>query len=173
MSTETDFLEGLPEYVRKNVHFDNGFFYVYDEAGLQSEVVKTEEQVYEAVVKILDRLDGLGRLDKIDALVDLVSRRLRQKLLRSELKYGQNNDWMKEDWQPKLVQDLLRHVLKGDPVDVMAYAAFAIHHDWSVSPLHGGLRPSEDLQIQINRVLPAPVDNIMIKMVIEKCEPNV
>ncbi|RJF81670.1 hypothetical protein D3877_16235 [Azospirillum cavernae] len=58
-----------------------------------------------------------------------------KKLRASEIKYGWTANWMRRDWRAELAVELLRHVHKGDPIDVAAYAAFAWFHGWSVAPV--------------------------------------
>ncbi|UGB26397.1 hypothetical protein LPC10_01915 [Methylorubrum sp. B1-46] len=65
-----------------------------------------------------------------DALVDRFSAALKVKLRAAEAKYGWKNGWLKSDWQVECQNGLLRHVGKGDPLDVAAYAAFCWHHGW-------------------------------------------
>lgn len=57
-----------------------------------------------------------------------------KKLRASEIKHGWTANWMRKDWRDELAAELLRHVHKGDPIDVAAYAAFAWFHGWSVAP---------------------------------------
>jgi len=68
-----------------------------------------------------------------DPLADLVSRfsaALLEKLRAAEAKYGYKNDWLRSDWEAKCQKHLAQHLIKGDPRDVAAYAAFCWHHDW-------------------------------------------
>lgn len=55
---------------------------------------------------------------------------LARKLLRAEEKYGFANEWVKDDWRADCIDDINRHLKKGDPLDVAAYAAFAWFHNW-------------------------------------------
>ncbi|WP_434619273.1 hypothetical protein [Azospirillum sp. B2RO_4] len=57
-----------------------------------------------------------------------------KKLRAFEVKHGWTANWMRPDWRGELAAELLRHVHKGDPIDVAAYAAFAWFHGWSVTP---------------------------------------
>lgn len=71
-----------------------------------------------------------------NALSDLVHKfrdALLAKLRRAEEKYGYKNAWQKAGWASELREKLLRHVDKGDPLDVAAYCAFAWHHGWSLA----------------------------------------
>ena len=71
------------------------------------------------------------------ATVDLVQRfsvALSAKLRKAELKYGYDDGWAQPDWEDDCRRALGEHVLKGDPLDVAAYAAFCWHHGWSTAP---------------------------------------
>ncbi|WP_376959678.1 hypothetical protein ABNQ39_07145 [Azospirillum sp. A26] len=67
-----------------------------------------------------------------------------KKLRASEVKHGWTANWMRKDWQGELAAELLRHVHKGDPIDVAAYAAFAWFHGWSVAPTSPTARITEE-----------------------------
>jgi hypothetical protein len=69
----------------------------------------------------------------IGGLVAAFAAALYEKLLASEEKYGWQGGWARNDWRNDLHQQLLQHVMKGDPVDVAAYCAFAWHHGWATS----------------------------------------
>lgn len=80
---------------------------------------------------------------KADPLADLVAgfaKALLEKLRAAEAKYGYQNDWMRPDWEAECQEHLAKHLAKGDPRDVAAYAAFCWHHGWpttAVSSQHG------------------------------------
>ncbi|MDN7926960.1 hypothetical protein KEH56_18670 (plasmid) [Burkholderia cenocepacia] len=62
---------------------------------------------------------------------DLVRRfhiALASKLANAEHKYGYADSWAATDWMDECREQLLRHVAKGDPLDVGAYCAFLWHH---------------------------------------------
>ncbi len=69
-----------------------------------------------------------------EKLVDDFASALKTKLRAAELKYGYDDGWKGDDWETKCRRDLLRHVMKGDPLDVAAYAAFSWHHQWPTTP---------------------------------------
>ncbi len=75
-----------------------------------------------------------------DDLVDRFAVALKARLRAAGEKYGFDDAWKADDWRNKLIEDLLRHIQKGDPRDVAAYCAFAWHHDWSLSPKQDDLR---------------------------------
>ena len=56
------------------------------------------------------------------------------KLAKAEIKYGYNNEWLTEDWAAVCKSELARHVAKGDPLDVAAYAAFCWARGWTTAP---------------------------------------
>jgi hypothetical protein len=58
------------------------------------------------------------------------------KLAGAEAKYGRCTDWLVQDWEAELQRDLARHVEKGDPLDVAAYAAFAWARGYRTGPMH-------------------------------------
>ncbi|MCV9914933.1 hypothetical protein OIV57_22625 [Burkholderia pseudomallei] len=63
--------------------------------------------------------------------VDLVRRfhiALASKLANAEHKYGYADSWAAAGWMDECRDQLLRHVAKGDPLDVAAYCAFLWHH---------------------------------------------
>ena len=64
-----------------------------------------------------------------DKLVKDFSVALAGKLLTAQYKYGYTNGWKENDWMDQLRHDLLRHIEKGDPVDVAAYCAFLWYHN--------------------------------------------
>lgn len=70
-------------------------------------------------------------------LVAAFAQALAEKLFAAQQKYGWTNEWTNE-WANDggingLRQELLRHIEKGDPLDVAAYAAFLWHHQASKS----------------------------------------
>lgn len=64
-------------------------------------------------------------------LVDQFAQAVKDKLLAAQRKYGYSTEWQAADWQAECQQELLGHLLKGDPRDVAAYAAFSWRHGWS------------------------------------------
>lgn len=76
-----------------------------------------------------------------DALVDAFAETVKAKLRAAEKKYGWNSGWLNPACLPELRAELLRHVAKGDPRDVAAYAAFLWFHG---EPTAEGGRPAPD-----------------------------
>lgn len=69
--------------------------------------------------------------------IDAASQELFSKLMGMGEKKGEGwNDqlWLDPDWHSKLKADILEHLFKGDPLDVMAYCVFAHYHGWDVKP---------------------------------------
>lgn len=54
-----------------------------------------------------------------------------EKLHKSEQKYGYSEEWMLNNWELECKSQLMRHIQKGDPVDVANYCAFMFYHGWS------------------------------------------
>lgn len=76
-------------------------------------------------------MDGLH-----PATADLVMRfavALGKKLRAAEKKYRRGTSWSHNDWKAECQAELMKHVLKGDPLDVAAYAAFCWVHGWSTA----------------------------------------
>jgi hypothetical protein len=98
-----------------------------------------KEAAHEALASItFDQLHAVHEVlsdvnDEEAKLVQRFAAALLAKLRASEAKYGWQRAWMKEDWREELSPLLLKHVGKGDPVDVAAYAAFAWHHGWTLT----------------------------------------
>lgn len=59
---------------------------------------------------------------------------LGHKLRAAEMKYGHADEWASKDWEERCQADLMDHVLKGDPLDVAAYAAFCWSNKWRTAP---------------------------------------
>lgn len=72
-------------------------------------------------------------VDPITDLVQRFSEALETKLRASEEKYAFNHRWQRDGWREELIEDLLFHISKGDPLDVASYAAFAWDHQWSLA----------------------------------------
>lgn len=85
---------------------------------------------------------GFGRLQSMfprlhGRTVDLLNQfvvALAEKLMRAEEKYGYSDGWARDDWEEECRRALARHVQKGDPLDVAAYAAFCWKHMWPTTP---------------------------------------
>lgn len=58
---------------------------------------------------------------------------LGEKLRRAELKYGYAAGWAHNDWEQECRADLMRHLAKGDPLDVAIFCAFLWSHGWSTA----------------------------------------
>lgn len=72
-----------------------------------------------------------GRLDHHPATEQLVADfavALRARLAMAEAKHGYNDNWRSPGWLDECREQLQRHVAKGDPLNVAAYAAFLWFH---------------------------------------------
>jgi hypothetical protein len=73
------------------------------------------------------------------ATSDLVQRfavALATKLRAAEVKYGYSTGWRDDAWQEECRAGLMKHVMKGDPLDVAAFAAFCWDRRWSTAPMY-------------------------------------
>ncbi|MBB3876134.1 hypothetical protein GGR47_002380 [Sphingomonas aquatilis] len=70
-------------------------------------------------------------------MIDAFARSLKVKLARAEAKYGYSDNWRTDDWEADCQCDLAKHVAKGDPLDVAAYAAFCWARGYRTSPVEG------------------------------------
>lgn len=98
---------------------------------------------------------------ELDFLVRRFSAALFAKLLAAEEKHGWKGAWHKDDWGDQVAAELLRHVGKGDPLDVAAYCAFAWHHGWPTNGGHGAGDAIEILAI-INALRAGEGDSVTI-----------
>lgn len=67
-------------------------------------------------------------------LIVKMAEALGEKLRRAEIKYGYTSGWSSPNWKEECIDDLMKHIVKGDPLDVIAFAAFCWHHNWSTNP---------------------------------------
>lgn len=67
-------------------------------------------------------------------LVDNFAAALKDKLAAAEAKYGYSDNWRTDDWEADCQRDFARHVTKGDPLDVAAYAAFCWARGYRTAP---------------------------------------
>jgi len=58
---------------------------------------------------------------------------IKAKMIRNQQKYGWTDEWHTRDWEDECRSELMRHIEKGDPKDVLIYAMFMIHHGWSTA----------------------------------------
>lgn len=86
----------------------------------------------------------LGLHPRTRDLVERFARALMEKLAKAERKYGYSDGWASDGWMDACRADLVRHVYKGDPLDVAAYCAFLWHHGASTHA--PGAAPPYDLQ---------------------------
>lgn len=67
---------------------------------------------------------------KTRALVAAFAEAMADKLRRAELKHDFTDGWSEPDWQGMCREEMIAHLLKGDPVDVANYCAFMWFHGW-------------------------------------------
>ncbi len=77
---------------------------------------------------------GTHTSERTDTLVDRFADAMKIKLASAEAQNEWHNACAKADWEGECRTSLGRHVVKGDPLDVAAYAAFCWHHGWSTAP---------------------------------------
>lgn len=87
-----------------------------------------------------ERGDGLH--PETEKLVAEFSFALRAKLLKAQHKYEFGDNWRTDDWETACRQALFKHLIKGDPLDVGAYAAFCWKRGWTTSPPESNYGPS-------------------------------
>lgn len=71
---------------------------------------------------------------KTQHLVAEFAQALAGKLYEAQTKYLVWDSWADGGWRADCQTKLLAHVLKGDPRDVAAYAAFCWFHKWPTAP---------------------------------------
>jgi len=59
---------------------------------------------------------------------------LEVKMIANQDKYGYSNEWLIHDWEDECRQEMIKHILKGDPKDVAIYALFMMFRGWSTKP---------------------------------------
>lgn len=70
-------------------------------------------------------------------MVEEFAHALLKKLRAAEKKYGYSNKWLFADWESECRSELMRHIEKGDPLDVAAYCAFMWKRRWATTPVAG------------------------------------
>lgn len=100
-----------------------------------------------------DALTGEALHPDTAALVSNFAVALAAKLRNAEQKYGYSNGWLTDNWEAECRQQLDKHVAKGDPLDVAAYAAFMWRHGWRTAPATAVREPdAETLRQQVARL---------------------
>lgn len=67
------------------------------------------------------------------AMVFDFAKALGDKLRTAEIKYGRTDEWATQDWEAECRSKLLKHIDKGDPLDVAAYCAFMWSRGWQTN----------------------------------------
>lgn len=103
-----------------------------DNRGYVNYCIEHYEGGYAFAIEVFASLLAKGSLGSDEtqesALVRGFAAALLAKLTAAEEKCGYKGAWRRRDWLSELRAELLRHVDKGDPVDVAAYCAFAWFH---------------------------------------------
>ena len=99
-----------------------------------------EEVQRKGQLKTLERVMANRKVDLMkelhpttDALINGFASALKAKLLKAQQKYGYSDNWARDDWETICREELMRHIEKGDPLDVAAYTAFMWKRGWSTS----------------------------------------
>lgn len=60
-----------------------------------------------------------------------IAKKMANKMLNNQRKYGWTNEWKESGlgWMDQCRIELLQHLQKGDPLDVLIYCAFLVHFD--------------------------------------------
>lgn len=69
---------------------------------------------------------------KLNAQLEFFVDALKVKLLRAQ--EAGRTGWDAKDWKDECIEGLLRHVRKGDPLDVAAYSFFCYYNGWPTWP---------------------------------------
>ena len=64
----------------------------------------------------------------LDNTIQQFAKALAFKLAKAEEKYGWGGAWLEESCVPAMREDLRKHIEKGDPLDVAAFAMFLWYH---------------------------------------------
>ena len=69
-------------------------------------------------------------------LVGSFATSLATKLYNAQHKYGYSNGWLDDSWLNECREKLIKHINKGDPLDVAAYCAFLWYHHSFTSEMY-------------------------------------
>lgn len=110
--------------------------------------LRLRDAVRVLITRLFGRGDGLH--PETEKLVAEFSFALRAKLLKAQHKYEFGDNWRTDDWETECRQALFKHLIKGDPLDVAAYAGFCWKRGWPTSPPESNYGPSyANLQAQL------------------------
>lgn len=117
----------------------------------------TVHEVYHCLIRYIDWRYGTNIETSLNDLVQDTSQKMLTKLFKAEVKHARNDMWRDDRWEGAWRHSMFHHLVKGDPVDVLIYAAFGMHHNWSttgvVSDMVHARQELQDLQSQtIDRV---------------------
>ena len=68
-----------------------------------------------------------------EQLLKVCFEEIRQKMIKSQKKYGWSNEWLTQDWEDECRKQMIEHFKKGDPRDVAIYSIFMIYRGWSTN----------------------------------------
>ena len=133
---DPSYIEGLPERITSRIRLtEDGTSAFVD--GEDGKVIGFANSYTEALrIIVNDRDEGVS--GDISQLVLRTVKDMEHKLLKSELKRDTGGIWRNTMWYDELKEELLKHVYKGDPVDVLIYCAFAMWHGWDIAPAEPG-----------------------------------
>lgn len=97
-------------------------------------------------------------------LVKHVAEMMATKLRAAEKKYGYQNNWATEDWEHVCQSELRKHLEKGDPLDVLIYAAFMIYRGWPIRPeprMDVRLSEENDALIEENKIVHSALNEVI------------
>ncbi len=120
----------------------------------------TVHEVYRCMVRYIDWKHRLSIEKSLKDLVEDTFSKMLTKLFKAEVKYGRNDAWRDDRWEGAWRHSMFHHLVKGDPTDVLIYAAFGMHHNWSttgvVSDMVHARQELADHQVQTNDMASYP-----------------
>jgi hypothetical protein len=75
-----------------------------------------------------------GMFPATEQLVVDFAEALAAKLRAAERKHGYSDGWLVDDWQAHCLEEMHRHIAKGDPIDVALYCGFLWKRGWKTGP---------------------------------------
>uniref|UniRef100_A0AAU6W3G5 Uncharacterized protein n=1 Tax=Pseudomonas phage Cygsa01 TaxID=3138529 RepID=A0AAU6W3G5_9VIRU len=133
---DPSYIEGLPERITSRIRLtEEGTSAFVD--GEDGKVIGFVNSYTEALRVLVTHQSRYVAQD-ITHLVLKTVKDMEHKLLKSELKRNTGGVWRNTMWYDELKEELLKHVHKGDPIDVLIYCAFANWHGWDITPAECG-----------------------------------
>jgi len=100
-------------------------------------------------------------------LVQDFAKALAEKLRQAELKYEYSNGWSATGWREDCQKQFMKHVVKGDPIDVAAYCAFMWRHRWPT--VNNPFECAAEIK-RLRNALRAPLSMAELKLVDKNCD---